>query len=88
MIYLLSLSQPYFVIVVTFRVNNYNSYPKQDYNSQNVEVSSPCKLKLTIVGEQTYPYVEISQYPFLRLYMCVERPLLVNMVTPMGSWDH
>ena len=37
MIYLWSLSQPYFVIFVTFRVNNYNSYPKQDYNSLNVD---------------------------------------------------
>ena len=42
--------------------NNYNSYPKQDYNSQNVEVLSRCKLKLTFVGEQTSSYVEASQY--------------------------
>ena len=61
----LFFSQPYFVIFVTFRVNNYNGYPKQDYNSQNVEVLSRCKLKLTLVGEQTSPYVEASQYPWI-----------------------
>ena len=46
-------------------VSNYNSYPKQDYNSQNVEVLSRCKLKLTFVGEQTSSYVEASQYPWI-----------------------